>query len=738
SPVGCDSVATTAAVAPAASLVGATATPPTATAIADAATVLSTPSSTTTPYTGQEASVESPQAEAGGLKSGVLFNGDDPTPGGTPRSELQEDSATAATFASFSSVEPNAKDLAQSVADDGGYAVISHVWGDLNEKHIINYPGVPWKIKIKSAEKMDRILSVARQLKIKWLWMDVLCMDQGDSEDIAREIPRMGSIFSQASRCVAVMTLPDMVAREFAFRDRGCAKRASVIAMVGKEGATSSDDAREVCRAVCDLFHDDWFWRVWTYQEAVLPSNKVTAVTERGDVLETSVDDWLDTARILQDRYAQSYPGFIVGGRKSPAGDSFPPKRSFAGIHHLAIVRRRRLDDTLGFFPLGKVIAGIGRRDCQYEDDRLFGILGILSYGKWFQKVPDEPFWRSWLRLAELGLAAGDLSLLGFKRCHDTGPTDQDARPDPVRGSFSGAPCHWFGVFSNGGAPVDYERLMPMQLIRPGPPSVAFESARRLLRRLLFDSSTSTSQASLPLHNQGGSHSNPQNAEVLVGSPPVIDADGWLHMDCVYLGQLRWVGGAALTEEDPEDLLELMSQIMWQGKITNSKAADWLCQLLGSGGANLTKRRAASTIAAMVMRRDYTVGGSPAHHDAADAAFREDGRRGHGMWDVRNEVDAVLQRYANRAHAAHCGRPAVLRAADSADDHILVLDQQAPVGADVFAYAFVDRGAENLGLMTLVCGPAGPGAPRRVIARSTPIHTMPVSTLRGITRLVFD
>ncbi|KAI9338297.1 heterokaryon incompatibility protein-domain-containing protein [Zopfochytrium polystomum] len=386
-------------------------------------------------------------------------------------------------------LHPVLSDFARRVAADGGYVAVSHAWGEILEE--IEYPGVPWKFRIKSREKMDTILKVAKAMGVKWLWMDVLCVKQDDLDDKKREVPRMGAVYSQSSKCIVILSDPKMSAREKLFRERNCLARASSITMIGDEGAGASTEAKEVCTIVCDLFMDDWFWRVWTYQEAILPKTHIM-VTELGSVLPSSIDDWLNAALILQSRYSHSYPGFIVGGRRSPAGELYPSNRSFASVHHLAIVRNHRVQDGVGFFPLAKVVAGIAHRVSMNEDDRLFGILGILSYGKWLQMVKGEPFWRSWLRLAELGVTAGDLSLLSFKRCMNTGPTDQDARPVPVSGEFSYVPCRWFGVFSNGGAPVGSYQSKRSKRHRSHPYSRAFS------RLVPFSGDCGTAGGNLP------------------------------------------------------------------------------------------------------------------------------------------------------------------------------------------------------------------------------------------------
>ncbi|KAJ3344667.1 hypothetical protein HDU83_004954 [Entophlyctis luteolus] len=566
-----------------------------------------------------------------------------------------------------------------------GYHAVSHVWGKCEK---IALAGVPWVFDITSAAKIETIIVYATRANIKWLWMDVLCIDQSSEIDKAKNLPLMGSIYSHATSVLVVLGAEiGMVEAEFLAALRQ--PPPSEVPVVGTLGTKVSPEFARVSTAVCRFFTDDWFWRVWTFQECIL-ARKTTVITETGHVFTNEVDDWLAAFQVLQRRFSKSYPGWIVhlDHLRTEQNPKQSSRRSLASIMNLADIRvqfRPMRQSKHAVLPIARVVAAIADRDTAYEDDRIFGILGLLSYGNWFRPIHYGDIVAAWKLLANLAIDSGDLSVLSFKRVTNTGPSNQDSLPPSILRNTSisfedlqPGGFDWLGVLHKGGAPTEYESMRLLDVVATSPKN-------RNSFHFFKEVPTTT---------------------LIPSAPHILQVGGRLSIDCVFLGDLRWVAGPGITDDDPEEL--------------------WNCLL-----PKRTKdmEDAAGIIVAKVKGKDCSNHWADERlHKEFTEMFEADGVKTHSLWDIRNTLDMIFQQYGNRCRRDHCGRVAVMKAVNG-EDHILVLDQEVSVGAQVYGYSVVSRGDAGDGFMVLVCNSAGDNQ-YRVAARSTPMHTVAMNNLQ--------
>ena len=96
------------------------------------------------------------------------------------------------------------------------YVTLSHCWGSTEISHDIDY-----SLKVETLESMLENIEVAtlpktfrdsiiitRQLGIRYLWIDSLCIIQGNDEDWARESSMMGTVY-QNGYCNIAATAAD-------------------------------------------------------------------------------------------------------------------------------------------------------------------------------------------------------------------------------------------------------------------------------------------------------------------------------------------------------------------------------------------------------------------------------------------------------------------------------------------------------------------------------------------------
>ncbi|KAJ3269866.1 hypothetical protein HK104_005023 [Borealophlyctis nickersoniae] len=137
-----------------------------------------------------------------------------------------------------------------------GYVAISHVWGPCD--HIPGSPlGIPWSIPISSPGKLDSITRVASAMGVRWLWIDILCIDQTSEKEKRAEIPNMTAYYRNARCCLAWMDPVDF-------------DETVLVRWAGNEELTVSDATQSLV-FIRKVLEDTWFWRVWTTQEAIVP-----------------------------------------------------------------------------------------------------------------------------------------------------------------------------------------------------------------------------------------------------------------------------------------------------------------------------------------------------------------------------------------------------------------------------------------------------------------------------------
>ncbi|KAF8800408.1 hypothetical protein BYT27DRAFT_7200317 [Phlegmacium glaucopus] len=143
------------------------------------------------------------------------------------------------------------------------YCAISHVWG----KKPPSFPvkGIPWPVPISSKEKLIFMLKACERRGYEYVWIDVLCIDQvRDHHEAEKEMPKMQQYYKNAHATIV-----------FGSNWRDFASQWAKVEARIKDWNGDWDMGISVHWdgfADIDMFiNDDWFWRVWTLQETVIP-----------------------------------------------------------------------------------------------------------------------------------------------------------------------------------------------------------------------------------------------------------------------------------------------------------------------------------------------------------------------------------------------------------------------------------------------------------------------------------
>lgn len=106
--------------------------------------------------------------------------------------------------------EPGATDLVlvETKGLRGNYCALSYCWGPPGTKTFITTNGnLGQRLSGIAFDSMPKTFQdaaqITRQLSVRYLWIDGLCIIQGDSEDWTRESKQMGSIYERACLVIA-------------------------------------------------------------------------------------------------------------------------------------------------------------------------------------------------------------------------------------------------------------------------------------------------------------------------------------------------------------------------------------------------------------------------------------------------------------------------------------------------------------------------------------------------------
>ncbi|KLU92871.1 hypothetical protein MAPG_11833 [Magnaporthiopsis poae ATCC 64411] len=162
------------------------------------------------------------------------------------------------------------------------FIALSYTWGNPLDEHHPSYQGDYDNVKHHLCCTGER-LPVGRNLyetlqqllqgqESSPLWIDAMCINQNDPEEISHQLSLMPRIYDEASQVVVWLGKEDPTAHEAIQTLDGLQCQILEATFGGPTSGLSTLIPVRKRRAVANLFRRRWFSRVWTLQEAVLPA----------------------------------------------------------------------------------------------------------------------------------------------------------------------------------------------------------------------------------------------------------------------------------------------------------------------------------------------------------------------------------------------------------------------------------------------------------------------------------
>lgn len=270
------------------------------------------------------------------------------------------------------------------------YEAISYTWGDrpMESFIVVDTKAAP-RDDVGESIKVLRVSAKVRHIlrsripyqRARWVWIDSVCINQGDDDEKSAQVTLMGNIYMHCSKTVICLEEPEgppiRLGAVLSLMD----EMAVYIKQYANKPFDSLDHMSLVgspysWHAFARLLLSPYWWRVWIMQECVLPK-KVLIFT--GD----STVEWDQLQSRMAALLTVSPGALIVSTMFILAGLSVPDLNevsdSMLQMHSLSSLRGQgtRSDATL----LSLLYTSRNAR-CKDPRDKIFGLYGMLGTAK--------------------------------------------------------------------------------------------------------------------------------------------------------------------------------------------------------------------------------------------------------------------------------------------------------------------------------------------------------------------
>jgi hypothetical protein len=133
------------------------------------------------------------------------------------------------------------------------YEALSYTWGDPEETQIISINGFNVLVTRQLHEALSRL---QYRYFERIIWIDAICIDQGNREEKGQQIRLMPKIYSQAKSVIVWLG-------EAA---NNSDQALETIVLAGRDRTTGFTNEAAVQQAVMVLLKRDWFRRIWVIE----------------------------------------------------------------------------------------------------------------------------------------------------------------------------------------------------------------------------------------------------------------------------------------------------------------------------------------------------------------------------------------------------------------------------------------------------------------------------------------
>ncbi|KAI1405985.1 heterokaryon incompatibility protein-domain-containing protein [Hypoxylon fuscum] len=163
------------------------------------------------------------------------------------------------------------------ISSDLDYETVSYVWGDRSNTSLIEVDGN----NVAITNNLEAALRRIRLSETRTLWVDQICINQEDDEEKANQIPLMRQLYSNTKQCLiwfgelrSDIQLSDAKAALDVIHFLNDNDEDSPVDISVSYSSISEQTLPNTMKAFGSiaLQENSWWHRIWTLQEAILPS----------------------------------------------------------------------------------------------------------------------------------------------------------------------------------------------------------------------------------------------------------------------------------------------------------------------------------------------------------------------------------------------------------------------------------------------------------------------------------
>jgi hypothetical protein len=298
-----------------------------------------------------------------------------------------------------------------TLTEDLDYDAISYVWGSAPVFVTVKCNGRPLIVTSTALQMLHYLHRYQTNTSARKIWVDAICINQEDQKEKSTQIPLMRDIYSQAG-AVVVWIGPSTPETDVFFAEfqevRDKSER-----WIAKHTADPDcpDPSREELPYLGEafwgglgqIFDNDWFRRLWTYQEIILPRIATllcgNSWVDFDEFLKFFIDGWYNNSYILP---------------KAPTlRRNTSPTTTFDGCQGIQFHRNRKAKDRLAIPLRSSDVAldlhELSSRHVKEPVDRVWAITGLLENGFRDRLISGidycaqgrKQYWKTWIMFAK-------------------------------------------------------------------------------------------------------------------------------------------------------------------------------------------------------------------------------------------------------------------------------------------------------------------------------------------------
>jgi hypothetical protein len=295
------------------------------------------------------------------------------------------------------------------LTEDLEYDAISYVWGSAPASVTVSCNGRHLIITPTALEMLYHLHRHQANTGSQKIWIDAICINQTDQEEKSTQIPLMRDIYSRAATVIVWMGLSTSESDSFFTEFQDVRKKFKVWMVLYAADPDCRGPVREErpCneafgKGLSQLLNSEWFTRLWTFQEVILPPKATLLCGESWADFDEFVDFIVDG--LYRSAYIKGLSDVDKEARTSNAITTCSSMNSYRSM-----TAKEGKTKVLESGIVAYELHNLRSQHVKEPVDRVWAIVGLLESDFRDRVAPDVDYsekgrfeyWKTWLMFAK-------------------------------------------------------------------------------------------------------------------------------------------------------------------------------------------------------------------------------------------------------------------------------------------------------------------------------------------------